>query len=198
MGSRHDPAGLKAVALRTAARSARWLILLLALYAIALSLPRLEVWPAVWKIPVSGLIQNRIGVSDETVVCVALASLVLSYWGAREGKASARDLVRIIGILFGLPWAATLVDWMAKGVGIMFKTIRQRAMEMIREEIREEVQAEAREKAREEVRAEVRAEAREVARAEEAAKWQAWLGRRVESNPDLLDENDPPPAPPKR
>ena len=167
MGSRHDPAGLKAVALRTAARSARWLILLLALYAIALSLPRLEVWPAGWKIPLSGLIQNRIGVSDETVVCVALASLVLSYWGAREGKASARDLVRIIGILFGLPWAATLVDWMAKGVGIMFKTIRQRAMEMIREEARAEalevVREEVRAEAREEVRAEVRAEAREEA-----------------------------------
>ena len=79
MGSLHSPAGLKAVALRTAAHGARWLILLLALYAIALSLPRLEVWPDGWEIPVSGLIQNRIGVADEAVVCIALASLVLSY-----------------------------------------------------------------------------------------------------------------------
>ena len=159
--------------LRAVRRGARWLILLLALYVIALSLPRLEFWPDGWEIPVSGLIQKRLGVEDEAVACVVFASLVLSYWATREGKESAADLVRIAGFLAGLPWAATLVDWVVKGVAIMFKTIRKRAMDMIREEARAE------------------------ARAEEAAKWQAWLGRRVESNPDLLDENDPPPAPHK-
>ena len=159
--------------LRAVRRGARWLILLLALYVIALSLPRLEFWPDGWEIPVSGLIQKRVGLADEAVACVVFASLVLSYWATREGKESAADLVRIAGFLAGLPWAATLVDWVAKGVAIMFKTIRKRAMDMIREEARAE------------------------ARAEEAAKWQAWLGRRVESNPDLLDENDPPPAPHK-
>ena len=185
MGSRQVPTGWKAVAMRAVARSARWLILLLALYAIALSLPRLEFWPEDWKIPAGGFIQNRLGVADEAVVCIALSSLVLSYWGAREGKASARDLVKIAGFLSGLPWAATLLDWAAKGVSIMFKTIKQRAMEMIREEALAEGRAEG--------LSEGRAEARE-----NSAEWQAWLERRVAANPDLLDENDPPPAPPKQ
>ena len=185
MGNRHNT-DLKTAMFTAVRRGARWLILLLALYVIALSLPRLEFWPDGWAIPVSGLIQEHVGVADEAVACVVFASLVLSYWATREGKESVADLVRIAGFLAGLPWAATLVDWVAKGVVIMFKTIRQRAMEIIREE------------AREEARAEVRAEARAQARAEEAAKWQAWLGRRVESNPDLLDENDPPPAPPAK
>ena len=186
MGNRHDPAGLKSVALRTVARSARWLILLLALYAIALSLHRLEFWPEDWKIPVSGFIQNRLGVADEAVVCIALASLVLSYWGAREGKASAGDLVKIVGFLSGLPWAATLLDWVAKGVAIMFKAIKQRAMEMIQEEAR----AEGLEQGLE--------QGQEQGRAENSAEWQAWLERRVAANPDLLDKNDPPPAPPHK
>lgn len=103
MGSLRSPAGLKAAALRTVAHGARWLILLLALYATALSLPRLEAWPDGWKIPVSGLVQDRIGVADEAVVCIALASLVLSYWGAREGRDTAANLVRISGFCPACP-----------------------------------------------------------------------------------------------
>lgn len=182
MENRHGDTGLKTVIMRAVRRGARWLILLLALYVIALSLPRLGFWPDGWEIPASGLVQKRLGVLDEAVVCAIFASLVLSYWATREGKESAADLVRIAGFLAGLPWAATLADWVAKGVAIMFKAIRQRAMEIIREEARAEAQAEA----------------RAEARADEAAKWQAWLGRRVESNPHLLDENDPPPAPPAK
>ena len=176
--------------MQAVARSVRWLILLLALYAIALSLPRLEFWPEDWKIPAGGFIQNRLGVADEAVVCIALASLVLSYWGAREGRASAGDLVKIAGFLSGLPWAATLLDWAAKGVAIMFKTIKQRAMDIIREEGRVEGHAEG--------LSEGHVEGRAEGRAENTAEWQAWLDRLVEANPDLLDENDPPPAPPKR
>lgn len=190
MGSLHSPAGLKAVALRTVAHGARWLILLLALYATALSLPRLEVWPDGWKIPVSGLIQNRIGVADEAVVCIALASLVLSYWGAREGKDTAADLVRIAGFLSGLPWAATISGWIVKGAAIMFKTLKQRAMDLIREEARAEGHAQG--------IAEARATVREEGRAEESARWQAWLERRIAANPELLDDDDPPPAMPKK
>ena len=172
--------------LRAVRRGVRWLILLLALYVIALSLPRLEFWPDGWEIPVSGLIQKRVGLTDEAVACVVFASLVLSYWATREGKESAADLVRIAGFLAGLPWAATLVHWMAKGVAIMFKTIRQRAMEIIREEAR----AEGLEQGLE--------QGQEQGRAEESSRWQDWLERRIASNPDLLDESDPPPASPKR
>lgn len=160
--------------------------MLLALYAIALSLPRLEVWPDGWEIPVSGLIQNRIGVADEAVVCIALASLALSYWGAREGKDTAADLVRIAVFLSGLPWAATISGWIVKGVAIMFKTLRQRAMDLIREE------------ALAEGRGAGKAEGLDEGRAEESARWQAWLERRIAANPELLDENDPPPAMPKK
>ena len=188
MESRHGPAGWKAVALRTIARSARWLILLLALYAIALSLPRLEVWPDGWEIPVSSFIQSRIGVADEAAVCIALASLVVSYWGAREGRDAVVDLARVAGFLSGLPWATTIGGWIVEGVAIMFKTIRQRAMDLIREEARAEGLAEG--------LAEGRAEGRAEADAEATARWQAWLERRVAANPDFLDENDPPPAPP--
>lgn len=182
MGGRCGSAGLKVAALRTVARSTRWLILLLALYTIALSLPQLEVWPDGWEIPASGFIQNRIGVGDETAAGIALASLVLSYWGAREGKEATADLTRIISFLSGLPWLATLVDWFAKGVAVMFKTIRQRAMNIIREE----------------ARAEGLAEGLAEGRTEEAARWQAWLERRIVSNPELLDDDDPPPAPPRK
>ena len=59
----------------------------------------------------------------------------------------------------------------------MFKAIRQRAMDMMREE--------AQAKGREEGRAEGREEV--------SAEWRAWLERRVASNPYLLDDNDPPP-----
>ena len=196
MENRQAPTGLKTVALRTVARSARWLILLLALYAVAQSLPRLEVWPDGWKIPVSGFIQNRLGVADEAVVCIALASLVLSYWGVREGKKSAADLARMAGFLSGLPWAATLMDWVAKGVVIMFKTIRQRAMDMIREEARAEGLEQGREQGLEQGLEEGLEQGLERGRAEEAAKWRAWWERRTAANPDFLDENDPPPAPP--
>ena len=157
---------------------------MLALYAIAMSLPQLEFWPESWEIPISGLIRNRLGVADEIVVCIALASLVLSHWGAREGKESAADLARVAGFLTGLPWAVTLTNWVAKGVLIMFKAIKQRAMDMMREE------------GLAEGRAKGRAEGRVEGRAEVSAEWQAWLERRVASNPDLLDDNDPPPAPP--
>lgn len=182
MGNRRNNTGPEAVMLRAVTRGGRWLILLTALYAIALSLPRLEAWPDDWKIPISGLIQSRLGIADEAVVCIALASMVLTYWGAREGKESAADLARVVGLLSGLPWAATLFDWVAKGVLIMFKAIRQRAMDMMREE----------------GRAEGRAEGRVEGRAEVSAEWQAWLERRVASNPDWLDDNDPPPAPPAK
>jgi len=154
----------------------------LALYAIALSLPQLEAWPESWEIPISGLIRNRLGVADEIVICIALASLVLSHWGAREDKESAADLARVVGFLSGLPWAATLIDWVAKGVLIMFKAIKQRAMDMMREE----------------GLAEGRAKGRVEGRAEVSAEWQAWLERRVASNPDLLDDNDPPPVRPAK
>lgn len=189
MESQHGPAGWKAAVRRTVTRSARWLILLLALYAIALSLHRLEIWPDGWKIPVSGFIQNRLGVADEAMVCIALASLVLSYWGAREGKKSAADLARMAGFLSGLPWAATLMDWVAKGVVIMFNTIRQRAMDMIREEARTEGLEQGRKQGLEEGLE----QGLERGRAEEAAKWRAWWERRTAANPDFLDENDPPP-----
>ena len=178
VGSRRDPVGFAGMARRAVARGTRWLILLLALYTIALSLPRLEVWPDGWEIPASGFIQNRIGVGDETAAGIALASLVLSYWGAREGKEATADLARIISFLSGLPWLATLADWFAKGVAVMFKTIRQRAMNIIREEGRTEGLAEG--------------------RTEEAARWQAWLERRIVSNPELLSDDDPPPAPPRK
>ena len=131
MENRHNNAGLKGVMLRAIARGGRWLILLLALYAIVLSLPKLKAWPESWEIPIIGLIRDRVGVADEIVICIALASLVLSHWGAREGKESAADLARVVGFLSGLPWAATLIDWVAKGVLIMFKAIKQRAMDMI-------------------------------------------------------------------
>ena len=156
-----------------------------ALYAVAQSLPRLETWPDGWKIPVSSFIQNRLGVADEAMVCIALASLVLSCWGAREGKKSAADLARMAGFLSGLPWAATLMDWVAKGVVIMFNTIRQRAMDMIREEARTEGLEQGRKQGLE--------QGLERGRAEEAAKWRAWWERRTAANPDFLDENDPPP-----
>ena len=184
MENRRNNAGLKGVMLRAIARGGRWLILLLALYAIVLSLPKLKAWPESWEIPIIGLIRDRVGVADEIVICIALASLVLSHWGAREGKESAADLARVVGFLSGLPWAATLIDWVAKGVLIMFKAIKQRAMDMMREE----GLAEGREKGRVEGRVEGRAEV--------SAEWQAWLERRVASNPDLLDDSDPPPAPP--
>ena len=197
MGSRRDSAGLTVLALRTVARGARWLILLLALYTVGLSLPRLEFWPDGWEIPDSGFIQNLIGVGDETAAGIALASLVLSYWGAREGKEATADLIRIISFLSGLPWLATLMDWFAKGVAVMFKTIRERAMNIIREEARAEGLAEGRTKGRAEGRTEGRAEGRAEGRTEEAARWQAWLERRIASNPDLLNDDDPPPAPPR-
>ena len=206
MGSRRDPAGLTVVAVRTVARGVRWLILLLALYTIALSLPRLKVWPDGWEIPASGFIQSRIGVGDETAAGIALASLALSYWGAREGKEATADLIRIISFLSGLPWLATLMDWFAKGVAVMFKTIRQRAMNIIREEARAEGLAEGlsegrtkgRAEGRSEGRTEGRAEGRAEGRTEEAARWQAWLERRIVSNPELLNDDDPPPAPPRK
>ncbi len=198
MENRHNNTGLKAVTLRAVARGARWLLLLTALYVIALSLPRLEVWPDSWKIFISGFIQNRIGVADEIVICIALASLVLSYWGVREGKESATDLARMSGFLSGLPWAVTLMDWVAKGAVIMFKTIRQRAMDMIREEARAEGLEQGLEEGLEQGLEQGLERGLEQGRAEEAAKWRAWWERRVASKPDLLDDNDPPPAPPAK
>ena len=64
----------------------------------------------------------------------------------------------------------------------MFKAIKQRAMDMMREE----------------GLAEGRAKGRAEGRAEVSAEWQAWLERRVASNPDLLDDNDPPPVRPAK
>lgn len=171
-------------------RGARWLTLFLALYAIALSLPKFGFWPDGWQVPISRTIQSAIGVNDETVVCLALASLVLSYWGSKEGKEAASDLARITGFLSGLPWVATVSAWVVKGAAFMFKTLRRKATELIRDEALAE--------GRDEGRAEGRDEGRAEGRVEEAAKWQAWLERRISANPDLLDENDPPPSPPSR
>ena len=74
----------------------------------------------------------------------------------------------------------------------MFNTIRQRAMDMIREEARTEGLEQGRKQGLEEGLE----QGLERGRAEEAAKWQAWWERRTAANPDFLDENDPPPAPP--
>lgn len=161
-----------------------------ALYAIALSVPALDVWPDAWRIPVNDNIEKAIGVNDDTVVCIALASLVLGYWGAAEGRRAAADLVRIAGFLSGLPWVTTIGGWLVKGTAFMFKTLRQKATDLIREEARTKGLAEG--------LAEGRAEGKAAGRAEEAEKWRAWLERRIADNPDLWDENDPPPpVPPK-
>ena len=194
MPKRRGKSGLKNFVGRALERGARWALLLVALYAIALALPRLPFWPGHWQIPVSDGIKKVTGIADEAVVCIALASAVISYLSAREGRATARDLVKIAGFVSGLPWVTTISGWMIKGAVIVFKTLRRKVEDVIREEAR----AEARAELREEVHAEVREEVRAEGRVEESAKWRSWLERRLEANPDLLDENDPPPEPPKQ
>ena len=62
------------------------MVLALALYAIALSAPRLAFWPGHWQIPVGEGIKKVLGVPDEAVICIVLASAVLAYWGHGKGK----------------------------------------------------------------------------------------------------------------
>ncbi len=64
----------------------------------------------------------------------------------------------------------------------MFQTLKQRAMDLIREE----------------ALAEGLGKGKDEGRAEESARWQAWLERRIAANPELLDDDDPPPAMPKK
>ena len=85
--------------IRNAARGGKWLIPVAALAAIALSLLRLSVTPEGWQSErVCAAVEGLGRLVPDPVACIALASLMLIYWGARE-RGEAAALAGLLGRL---------------------------------------------------------------------------------------------------
>ena len=173
--------------IRHAARSGKWLIPLAALAAIALSLLRLNVTPEGWQSERVCAAAEGLGrLVPDPVACIALASLMLIYWGAREREDAAALLGALAGWLTGIPGMATLGQWAMKGAMHMFATIKRKVYEQILADGRSQGHSEGRDIGRE--------EGQSVGRQQANAEWDAWLERQMKAGVFVPDDNDPPPS----
>ena len=118
------------------------------------------------------------GMNFSSVTCVALGSMMLTYWltmtGHRHLWHGLKWLGKWIAAKIGIP--TEVFDLLARGAKLVLTRIKERAMEMVREE------------GREEGREEVRQEANRKAQA-----FQSWIRRQREAGNLTIDESDPPP-----
>ena len=163
-------AGARSAKIRNIARGIKWLVPFGALAAIAVSLLQLNATPQGWLTESACKAAAEVGrFTPDPVACIALASVLLLYWTAKERKDAVILLSVLAGWLTGVPGVAIAGRWAVKGATYMFATIKRKVYEQIR--------------------AEGRAEARQQADAE----WYAWLRRRTATGAFVPDDNDPPP-----
>ena len=157
--------------IRNAARGGKCLIPVAALAAIALSLLRLSVTPEGWQSErVCAAVEGLGRLVPDPVACIALASLMLIYWGARERGEAAALAGLLAGWLTGVPGMTALVRGAVKGAVYMFATIKRKVYEQIL------------------------ADGRSDGRKRANAEWDAWLERRTRTGVFVPDDNDPPPS----
>ena len=207
MNDNGNPASRKVSAIRAIARGAKWLVPLAALTAIAFSLLRLNVTPERWQSETVCEAAAELGrFVPDPVACIALASVILLYWGARERKDAAALVGILAGWFTGIPGMSTVGQWAVKGAVYMFATIKRKVYEQIladgrsqghvegRSEGRAEGRSEGRAEGRSEGRAVGRVEGRSEGRQQTNAEWDAWLERRTKTGVFVPDDNDPPPS----
>ena len=166
-GNAADAGSSRTALIRNAAKGGKWLIPAAALAAIALSLLRLDVTPEGWQSEKVCAAAEGLGrLVPDPVACIALASLMLIYWGARERQEAAALAATLTGWLTGIPGMAMLARGVVKGAVYMFGTLKRKVHEQILADGRKQANAE----------------------------WDAWLERRTSTGVFVPDDKDPPPS----